>query len=147
MSIDRFHQTAQGCGQLVTLAYSTSFSIGVRLLAPRCRPAIYTIYGNVRYADQIVDSFHNQDKATLLRRFRADTYLALEESISLNLIIHAFARAMHRYQVERLSGRISGFDGDGFGSSNVQARPVSNVCLWVSRSGWVNVLARVLRRQ
>lgn len=100
MSINLFHQTAQGCSQLITQAYSTSFSMGVRLLAPRYRPAIYAIYGYVRYADEIVDTFHNHDKATLLERFRADTYLALEEGISLNPIIHAFGQVMHRYQIE-----------------------------------------------
>ncbi|WP_128543294.1 phytoene/squalene synthase family protein [Larkinella soli] len=99
MSIALFHRTAGACGRIITRAYSTSFSIGVRLLAARFRPAIYAIYGYVRFADEIVDTFHEYDKAELLERFRADTNLAREQGISLNPVIHAFTRVMRHYRI------------------------------------------------
>lgn len=83
----------------ITNQYSTSFSLGIRLLNPEIRPAIYAIYGFVRAADEIVDSFHEFNKMDLLKRFRTDTYRAIEEKISLNPILNSFQHAVHDYNI------------------------------------------------
>jgi phytoene/squalene synthetase len=84
----------------ITNQYSTSFSLGIRLLKPSIRPAIYAIYGFVRLADEIVDSFHDYNKKELLERFKKDTYLAIEEKISLNPVLNAFQQAVHDYNID-----------------------------------------------
>lgn len=83
-----------------TKQYSTSFSLGILALSPTIRNSIYAIYGYVRLADEIVDSFHDFDRATLLSRFREQTYQALEEKISLNPILQCFQETIHRYKVD-----------------------------------------------
>jgi len=75
--------------------------MGIRVFDRRFRPPIYAIYGFVRFADEIVDTFHHTDKAKLLNRFREDTYQAIEEGISLNPVLHAFQETVHEYQIER----------------------------------------------
>jgi len=84
-----------------TKKYSTSFSLGILALSPKIRPAIYAIYGYVRLADEIVDSFHEYDKEKLLERLRRQTDTALEEEISLNPILQAFQETVHRYGIDR----------------------------------------------
>lgn len=84
-----------------TYSYSTSFSLGIRSLDRRYHDPIHAIYGFVRFADEIVDTFHTHDKATLLLRFRNDTYTAIAEGISLNPILHSFQQVVNRYGIER----------------------------------------------
>lgn len=84
----------------VTRAYSTSFSMGIRFLAKEFRDPIYAVYGFVRFADEIVDTFHNYDKKTLLKEFRNDTYRAIENGISLNPILHSFQEVVNRYGID-----------------------------------------------
>lgn len=86
--------------KLTTRTYSTSFSIGIRCLAKEIRNPIYAIYGFVRFADEIVDSFHDFNKSDLLFRFRNDTLTAIDEHISLNPILNSFQSAVHRYQID-----------------------------------------------
>jgi phytoene/squalene synthetase len=88
------------CSRLTTKSYSTSFSLGIRFLAPDLRDPIYAIYGFVRFADEIVDTFHGHDKAALLARFREDTYEAIRSGISLNPILHSFQQAVNDYKIE-----------------------------------------------
>ncbi|WP_426478425.1 phytoene/squalene synthase family protein [Chryseobacterium sp. CBSDS_008] len=83
-----------------TKKYSTSFSLGILALKPSIRPAIYAIYGYVRLADEIVDSFHGYDKERLLKRLKKETYHALEEGISLNPILHSFQETVRRYDID-----------------------------------------------
>ena len=78
------------CSKLVTKSYSTSFSLAVKMLAPSIREDIYNIYGFVRFADEIVDSFHGYQKEQLIQDFETDYYKALESDISLNPILNAF---------------------------------------------------------
>ena len=78
------------CSEITTLAYSTSFSIGIRCLANELRNPIYSIYGFVRFADEIVDTFHDYDKRELLSRFKEDAFRSIEERISLNPILNSF---------------------------------------------------------
>ncbi|HFS67905.1 MAG TPA: phytoene/squalene synthase family protein [Flavobacteriia bacterium] len=95
-----FDQSSEKICELVTKTYSTSFTSACRLLSPKIRPAIYAIYGFVRYADEIVDSFEGYDQEKLLTDFENDYYTALERKISLNPILNAFQKVVHQYQIE-----------------------------------------------
>ena len=95
-----FDTTAFGCSKLITQAYSTSFTLGIKTLDKRFHDPIYAIYGYVRYADEIVDTFHGYDKKDLLDRFRKETYVAIDEQISLNPVLHAFQTVVHQYNIE-----------------------------------------------
>ena len=85
-----FDDVSFKCSKLVTKSYSTSFSLAVKMLAPSIREDIYNIYGFVRFADEIVDSFHGYQKEQLIQDFETDYYKALESDISLNPILNAF---------------------------------------------------------
>ena len=96
-----YHQVCRECASLVTRRYSTSFSMGIRVFDKPLRAPIYGIYGFVRFADEIVDTFHHKDKQALFHRFRDDTYHALEAGISLNPSLQAFQEVAHRYGIGR----------------------------------------------
>ena len=96
-----FDETALECSKLITQRYSTSFTLGIRTLHKELHLPIYAIYGFVRYADEIVDTFHDKDKQALLDAFREDTYRAIREGISLNPVLHAFQLIVNQYQIER----------------------------------------------
>jgi 15-cis-phytoene synthase len=98
---DLFQNTCAECSQLITQRYSTSFSMGIRVFEQRFQMPIYGIYGFVRFADEIVDTFHDFDKKVLLDRFKADTYLAIEEKISLNPVLHSFQKVVNQYNIEK----------------------------------------------
>lgn len=99
--ISLFHQVSQACSRITTERYSTSFSSAIRLLNPAMRTPIFNIYGFVRFADEIVDSFHGYDKATLLAEFKAATYQALDRGISLNPILHSFQLTVREFHIDR----------------------------------------------
>ena len=99
--IDLYNQVCELCSELTTKRYSTSFSMGIRLFDKKFRKPIYNIYGYVRFADEIVDTFHDHDKAELLKQFREDTDKALDGRISLNPILQSFQRTVHEYNIER----------------------------------------------
>ena len=99
--MELYNQVCEECSQHITQRYSTSFSMGIRAFDKRFRAPIYAVYGFVRFADEIVDTFHDFPKAKLLQRFREDTYRAIEERISLNPVLHAFQATVHKYQIER----------------------------------------------
>ena len=96
-----FRDVCYECSKLVTHRYSTSFSLGIRVFDKKLRGPIYAIYGFVRFADEIVDTFHDFPKADLLERFKQDTYLAIEEGISLNPILHSFQETVRKYNIDR----------------------------------------------
>ena len=100
MSKELFDQVSIRCSRMTTRAYSTSFSLGIQCLDKDMRDPIYSIYGFVRFADEIVDTFHDYDKATLLNRFRAETYQAIAEKISLNPILNSFQKTVHQFGIE-----------------------------------------------
>ncbi len=100
MSKELFDQVSIRCSRMTTRAYSTSFSLGIQCLDKDMRDPIYSIYGFVRFADEIVDTFHEYDKATLLNRFRAETYQAIAEKISLNPILNSFQKTVHQFGIE-----------------------------------------------
>ena len=87
------------CSSLITRRYSTSFSMGIRAFDKIYRSPIYSIYGFVRFADEIVDTFHDQDKKYLLDKFRFDTYEAIERKISLNPVLEAFQNVVNKYNI------------------------------------------------
>ena len=98
--IHLFDEVAFECSQKVTNGYSTSFSSAVRMLAPSIRPAIHSIYGFVRFADEVVDTFHHKDKKLLLDKFEWDLYQAIEMGISLNPILHSFQKTIKEYNID-----------------------------------------------
>lgn len=95
-----FDELSYKVSKETTKKYSTSFSLGILALSPKIRNPIYAIYGYVRLADEIVDSFHGFDKQKLLSRFRDETFLALEEKISLNPILQSFQETVNQYQID-----------------------------------------------
>lgn len=99
--MDLFSQTTYECSKLITQRYSTSFTLGIKTLDKRFHMPIYAIYGFVRYADEIVDTFHEHDKSMLLERFKKDTHQALDEQISLNPVLHCFQQVVRQYGIER----------------------------------------------
>ncbi len=98
--LDLYNKTCLECSKLITNRYSTSFSLGIRVFDQKFRSPIYAIYGFVRFADEIVDTFHDYPKAELLDRFWKDTYQAIEEGISLNPVLQAFQQVVHKYHIE-----------------------------------------------
>lgn len=100
MTIQLFHQVGEQCSKVVTLRYSTSFSSAIKLLHQDLRAPIFNIYGFVRFADEIVDTFHGFDKNDLLSRFKVETFRAIEEKISLNPILNSFQKTLHEYAID-----------------------------------------------
>lgn len=94
-----FDDVSAICSKAVTQKYSTSFSSATKMLAPSIRQDIYNIYGFVRLADEIVDSFHNYPKATLFDDFERQMYAAIETKISLNPILNSFQETVHKYNI------------------------------------------------
>ncbi len=95
-----FHEVSQECSRITTEKYSTSFSSSIRLLHKDLRVPIFNIYGFVRFADEIVDTFHGFDKAVLLNEFKMATYQAIERKISLNPILHSFQLTVNQYNID-----------------------------------------------
>jgi phytoene/squalene synthetase len=95
-----FHEVSQDCSRITTEKYSTSFSSAIRLLHKDLRTPICNIYGFVRFADEIVDTFHGFDKALLFEEFKKATYDAIERGISLNPILHSFQMTVNQYKID-----------------------------------------------
>jgi len=98
--MDLYTCNALELSRLTTKNYSTSFSLGVRLLQKAFRLPIYAVYGFVRVADEIVDTFHDQDKAARLAEFRTDTFRAIENGMSTNPILHSFQWVVNAYRID-----------------------------------------------
>ena len=96
-----FDDVSVACSRLTTKKYSNSFSLAIYSLGSQLRTPIYSIYGFVRFADEIVDSFHDYDRKTLLEQFRKDTQDAIRNRISLNPILNAFQQVVHRYRIRQ----------------------------------------------
>ena len=94
-----FDKVSYDCSKIVTESYSTSFSLATKMLAPSIRPDIYNIYGFVRFADEIVDTFHDYNKEELLNKFQVDLDAALKDKISLNPILNSFQHTVHKYDI------------------------------------------------
>jgi phytoene/squalene synthetase len=98
--IELFFELSQLCSKATTEKYSTSFSSAIRLLHPNMRTPIYNIYGFVRFADEIVDTFHGYDKQSLLAEFKQETYTAIQRKISLNPILNSFQLTVNEYNID-----------------------------------------------
>ena len=96
-----FDSVSKKCSKEITKFYSTSFSLATSMLSSEIRQDIYNIYGFVRLADEIVDSFHDYDKVALLKRFEDDLEYALKEKISTNPVLNAFQGTVHRYKIDK----------------------------------------------
>lgn len=94
-----FDHVSQNCSKIVTQSYSTSFALATKMLAPSIRPDIYNIYGFVRFADEIVDTFHDYDKKQLFDDFEKDMEDAIAKKISLNPILNSFQHTYHKYDI------------------------------------------------
>ena len=98
--INLYNKTSYNCSKIVATNYSTSFSIGIRMLKKEFRDPVYAIYGYVRIADEIVDTFHDYDKKALLEDYKKATYEALETKISSNPVINSFQEVVHKYNID-----------------------------------------------
>jgi phytoene/squalene synthetase len=99
LSMDLYNQTTLECSKLITQNYSTSFTLGIKTLDKKFHFPIYAIYGFVRYADEIVDTFHGHNKKELLDSFKKDTYKAIEDKISLNPVLNSFQLVVNEYAI------------------------------------------------
>lgn len=96
-----FDNVSRSCSRMVTNSYSTSFSLATKMLAPSIRQDIYNIYGFVRFADEIVDTFHNYEKENLFNDFEKDLHKSIESRISLNPILNSFQETVHKYGIQK----------------------------------------------
>lgn len=99
--IDLYHKISVDASKNVTQLYSTSFSMGIKLLDKNIHDAIFSIYGFVRLADEIVDTFHDYPKSEMLQEFKEETYKALDRKISVNPILHAFQMVVNKFSIDR----------------------------------------------
>lgn len=97
---EKFDRLSAECSRITTQRYSTSFSLGIRFLDKKLHGPIFAIYGFVRLADEIVDSFHDYDKASLLAQFKKDCFGAIENGISLNPILNSFQQVVRDYKID-----------------------------------------------
>jgi 15-cis-phytoene synthase len=100
MNIELFHHVSRQCSRVTTEKYSTSFASAIKLLHPELRQPVYDIYGFVRFADEIVDTFHTYNKADLLENFKRETFAAIANRISLNPILNSFQLTINRYCID-----------------------------------------------
>lgn len=101
-SFQLYQASCVQCSELITKNYSTSFSLGIRVFDKEFRDPIYSIYGFVRFADEIVDTFHDHNKKELLADYRKETFKAIEQKISLNPILHAFQQVVNEYAIDHI---------------------------------------------
>ena len=99
--MDLYRKNNLACSKITTKNYSTSFSLGVRVLRKKYRDGVYNIYGFVRYADEIVDTFFEQDQRTIFDEFKEETYKAIERGFSINPILDSFQHAVNTYKIDR----------------------------------------------
>ncbi|MFT6828967.1 MAG: phytoene synthase [Roseivirga sp.] len=98
--MDLFDQTTLECSKLITQRYSTSFTLGIKTLDKKFHLPVYAIYGFVRYADEIVDTFQDSDRRALLASFKKDTYKAIQDKVSLNPVLHSFQLIVNQYKID-----------------------------------------------
>lgn len=94
-----FDQVSIQCSRITTRSYSTSFTLGIYCLGKEHRDPVYSIYGFVRFADEIVDSFHGYNRKSLLKKLTDDTHEAIKDKVSLNPILNSFQAVVHQYKI------------------------------------------------
>ncbi len=142
-----FNEVSSQCSRITTERYSTSFSSAIRLLHKDLRMPIYRIYGFVRFADEIVDTFHEHDKALLLSEFKKETYASISRGISLNPILNSFQQVVNEYKIDHalieaffnsMESDLSQFSYDDQGYRDYiygSAEVVGLMCLYVFCNG------------
>jgi phytoene/squalene synthetase len=100
MTVDLFYKASSDCSRAITHNYSTSFFSAIKMLHPVLQAPVFNIYGFVRLADEIVDTFHDQDKDFLLQQFRQQTFDAIKRKISLNPVLNSFQQTVHSYKID-----------------------------------------------
>ena len=145
--MDLYLKVSLASSKLLTRAYSTSFSLGIRTLDTKVHDAIYAVYGFVRLADEIVDTFHEHDKFTLLAEFKKETYASIERGISLNPILNSFQQIVNEFEIEHelieaffnsMESDLTNQRYDSIGYSNYiygSAEVVGLMCLYVFCDG------------
>ncbi|RYU90181.1 phytoene/squalene synthase family protein [Mucilaginibacter terrigena] len=96
-----FDETCFECSKLITTKYSTSFSTGIKAFDKRFRYPVYAIYGFVRYADEIVDTFYEHDQRKLIEEFKEETFKAIDRGISINPVLQSFQQVVNQYHIEK----------------------------------------------
>ena len=100
-AVKLYKEVSFRCSELITKSYSTSFSLGINTLHKSIHKPIYAIYGFVRFADEIVDTFHNLDKEKVLDKFEGDTYDAIKNRFSTNPVLHSFQLVVNKYKIKK----------------------------------------------
>ncbi len=100
-AIKLYNDVSANCSELITKSYSTSFSLGINTLHKSIHKYIYSIYGFVRFADEIVDTFHNLDKEKILLQFQKDTFTSINNNFSTNPVLHSFQMVVNKFNIER----------------------------------------------
>ena len=100
-AVKLYKEVSFSCSELITKSYSTSFSLGINTLHKSIHKPIYAIYGFVRFADEIVDTFHNLDKEKVLDKFEGDTYDAIKNRFSTNPVLHSFQLVVNKYKIKK----------------------------------------------
>ena len=100
-AIELYNKTSLDCSKIITKNYSTSFSLGIKSLNSSIHKPIYAIYGFVRFADEIVDTFHDHDKETIFSVFKKDTEEAIKNKFSTNPILHSFQMVVHEFEIDK----------------------------------------------
>ena len=99
-AIKLYNEVSTNCSELVTKSYSTSFSLGIYTLNKRIHKDIYSIYSFVRFADEIVDTFHSLDKEKILNKFEEETFISIKDHFSTNPILHAFQLTVNKFMID-----------------------------------------------
>jgi phytoene synthase len=99
--MDLYSKVCFECSKLITHRYSTSFTLGIKMFSQELRAPIYAIYGFVRFADEIVDTFHDHDKSKLLEEFKMETFKAIDQKISLNPVLHCFQDVVNEFKIDK----------------------------------------------
>jgi len=98
----KFDNLSQKCSELTTKSYSTSFSFGIKMLSKKFHAPIYSIYGFVRFADEIVDGFHGYNKSKILNQFEKNCFDSIEEQVSMNPILNSFQNVVNKYKIDHV---------------------------------------------
>lgn len=155
MTLGLFYNVSHECSKIVTVRYSTSFASSIKLLHADLRKPIFNIYGFVRFADEIVDTFHGFDKSSLLQEFKRETFESIERKISLNPILNSFQQTVNEYGIDHelihaffrsMESDLTqnqydrqGYDEYIYGSAEV----VGLMCLYVFCEGDKNLYAKL----
>ena len=98
----KFDNLSEKCSELTTKSYSTSFSFGIKMLSKKFHIPIYSIYGFVRFADEIVDGFHGYNKSKILNQFEKNCFDSIEEGVSMNPILNSFQNVVNKYEIDHV---------------------------------------------